>query len=279
MRGYRPPVLIIGMHRSGTSLLARELRECGVFMGASRNAHEEAYFFLHKNQRIFRLAHAHWDHPEPVRFLLECPELRSQVVTSLRREVRSFKVVSYVGVTAYLRCGGLTRLDHAWGWKDPRTTYTLPIWLDVFPDTKVVHICRNGVAVADSLRKREQQRPKQLNDPLFSCRCSSLEGAFGLWAEYEHLSMTVTRELPEDRVLHLRYEDFVTTPKDHLRRIAQFLGVSFSLGRIDRAVRDIRPESAYTFLRNVELRAFYEEKRAHPLMSQFAYDTYSLIKA
>jgi hypothetical protein len=248
-------------------------------MGAWRNAHEEAYFFLHKNQRIFRLAHAHWDHPEPVRFLLECPELRSQVVTSLRREVRSFKAISYVSVTAYLRFGGFMRLDHSWGWKDPRNTYTLPLWLDVFPDTKVIHICRNGVDVADSLRKREQHRPKQLNDPLFSCRCSSLEGAFGLWVEYEQMSMTVTANLPESRVLHLRYEDFVTAPQHHLQRIAQFLEISFDPARIDRTVRDIRPESAYVFLHSEELRAFYEEKRPHPMMSQFAYDTCSPIKA
>ena len=267
------------MHRSGTSLLAGKLHACGVFMGARRNAHEEAYFFLHKNQRIFHLAHAHWDHPEPVQLLLGCPEFRSQVVTSLREAVRSLKVVSYLGMTRYLRFGGFRRLAHLWGWKDPRNTYTLPLWLDVFPDTKVIHICRNGVDVADSLRKREQQRPQQWNDPLFSCRCSSLEGAFGLWVEYEHMNMTVTDNLPENRALHLRYEDFVTTPNDHLQRIAQFLGVSFGLGRIDRAVRDIRPESAYAFLRNAELRAFYEEKRLHPMMSQLAYDTCSPIQA
>jgi len=248
-------------------------------MGARRNAHEEAYFFLHRNQRIFRLAHAHWDHPEPVQLLLECPELRSQVITSLRKAVRSFKVVSYLGMTGYLRFGGFMRLDRPWGWKDPRNTYTLPLWLDVFPDTKVIHIYRNGVDVADSLRKREQQRPQQLNDPLFSCRCSSLEGAFGLWVEYEQTSMAVTANLPETHTLHLRYEDFVTTPKDHLQRIAQFLGVSFSCGRVDRAVQDIRPQAASAFLRNAELCAFYEEKRLHPLMSQFAYATCSPIKA
>jgi hypothetical protein len=82
-----PPVVIIGMHRSGTSLLASILQQCGVFMGARKNAHGEAYFFLHRNQRIFRISHAHWDQPEPVRFLVDYPGARSQMIESLRAEV------------------------------------------------------------------------------------------------------------------------------------------------------------------------------------------------
>jgi hypothetical protein len=265
------------MHRSGTGLLARKLHECGVFMGARRNAHEEASFFLRRNQRLFHLAHAHWDHPEPFRFLLESPEFRSQVVASLRTQVRSFKIVSYLGMKRFLGLGGLTCVAHSWGWKDPRNTYTLPIWLDVFPEARVIHICRNGIDVAYSLRKREQRRAHQLNDPLFSCRCSSLEGAFGLWVDYEQMSMAVTRNLPGNRVLHLRFEDFVTAPKDHLQRIARFLGVSFDLARIGQAVRNIRPEAAFAFLKDEELQRFYEEKRVHPLMLQCAYDACSQV--
>ena len=46
MSASLPPVIVIGMHRSGTSLLARLLRAGGVFMGAWRNNHDEAQFFF-----------------------------------------------------------------------------------------------------------------------------------------------------------------------------------------------------------------------------------------
>ena len=41
-----------------------------------------------------------------------------------------------------------------WGWKDPRTTITFPIWLQVFPKAKILHILRNGVDVAISIYRR-----------------------------------------------------------------------------------------------------------------------------
>jgi len=272
MIGYRPPVLIIGMHRSGTSLLAGKLHECGVFMGARRRYHEEACFFRRINQQLFRLAHADWDRPEPVRLLLECSELRAQVVASLQTEIQSFKVVSYLGLVRALKFRGLMRINHSWGWKDPRNTYTLPIWLDIFPEARVIHIYRNGVDVVYSLREREAARPNKLNNPWFSCRCLSLEGAFALWAEYEQMSLTVTRDLPQNRVLHLRYEDFVTAPASGLHQIAEFLEIRFKHDRIDRLVRDIHSESAYRFLNNDELQSFYVEKRTHPIMSRLGYD-------
>jgi hypothetical protein len=45
----------------------------------------------------------------------------------------------------------------AWGWKDPRNSITLPVWLKLFPDARVIHIVRNGVDVAESLYRRQQR--------------------------------------------------------------------------------------------------------------------------
>jgi hypothetical protein len=49
-------------------------------------------------------------------------------------------------------------LDIAWGWKDPRNIFLLPLWLDIFPDAKIIHVFRNGVDVAYSLAQREKSR-------------------------------------------------------------------------------------------------------------------------
>ena len=45
------PVVVIGMHRSGTSIMAMLLDQLGVFMGSSRDQNYESTFFLKKTYR------------------------------------------------------------------------------------------------------------------------------------------------------------------------------------------------------------------------------------
>ncbi len=47
-------------------------------------------------------------------------------------------------------------MPRSWGWKDPRNTFTLPMWLKVFPNAKVIHVLRDKESVARSLMKRNQ---------------------------------------------------------------------------------------------------------------------------
>ena len=91
-----------------------------------------------------------------------------------------------------------------WGWKSPLTTFTLPIWLDLVPHAKVIHIYRHGVDVANSLRQRENRdwerrapfskgvlpvsgvtcHPAKDWGVYQSPPCDSLEGGLTLWEEY-----------------------------------------------------------------------------------------------
>ena len=66
----QPPVIIIGMHRSGTSLLTRTLRELGFFMGADTGRNDESAYFNAINTWLFRQASATWDQPEGMANLL-----------------------------------------------------------------------------------------------------------------------------------------------------------------------------------------------------------------
>ena len=47
MTSYNP-VIIIGMHRSGTTMLAKFISELGIFLGSSKNRgpNHESYFFM-----------------------------------------------------------------------------------------------------------------------------------------------------------------------------------------------------------------------------------------
>ena len=62
------PVVVVGMHRSVTSLFTRLLAELGVFFGRTKNLNHnhEAMFFVELNQWIFRYAGATWGQPRPL---------------------------------------------------------------------------------------------------------------------------------------------------------------------------------------------------------------------
>lgn len=240
-------------------------------MGTSRNAHDEAFFFLRRNHMIFRLSHAEWDNPKPVKYLLDCQSIRSELADFLRDEVASVKTLGYLGPTDCVKFHGLRQIDRPWGWKDPRNTFTLPIWTDVFRDASVIHICRHGVDVAYSLWYREQHRQKPLRNKLFSCRCTSLERAFSLWLEYESMCVDVTEALPDHRTLRIRYEDLALHPRALVRRISRFLSLIFDGHAVENATQAVRADRVFSFLKNEELRNLYRRKRDHPLMKLYGY--------
>ncbi|MCP4424415.1 MAG: sulfotransferase [Chloroflexi bacterium] len=267
-----PPLILIGAHRSGTSLLARILRECGVFMGADRNQHDESAFFFHCNERIMRVAHAQWDVPSPLSNLWACQPVRGQLTKQLRKEAESKASREYLGDKRFSHSKKLTQLSFPWGWKDPRTTFTLPIWLDIFEGARILHIARNGVDVAQSLHHREKRRKNKLENGRFSCRCMSLEGAFSLWAEYEQACQEFVTNHPQERAHSIRYEDFLLNPGAYLDEIAVWLGIPFASEKVAQAVDGIRPNRAYAFRKSWRLRRFYKQNQQHPLMRKLGYD-------
>lgn len=53
-----PPVIIIGMHRSGTSLVARLLDVLGLFLGKYKDENHEARLFISINDWFLRVVQA-----------------------------------------------------------------------------------------------------------------------------------------------------------------------------------------------------------------------------
>ena len=58
------PIIVIGMHRSGSSLLVKVLQELGVFMGNDFEENNESMFFNKINDWRLLQAGASWDIPE-----------------------------------------------------------------------------------------------------------------------------------------------------------------------------------------------------------------------
>lgn len=276
------PIIVIGMHRSGTSLIAKMMKRIGIFMGAEVNNHEESTFFMRLNQYFFHLSHGRWDQPEPMKYLIKMidhyPEFNTAIFLNLKKELLSANSIQYWSSSVKGAIGKLdfnlfiSAINQPWGWKDPRNSYTLPIWLRLFPNAKIVHVYRNGVDVANSLVTREKRRPGKLQDSLFSCRCSKLDDAFGLWVEYVNTCLSAITDKASSQVYSIRYEDFLIQPAEHLAGLAKFLEISLGKEAISQAITDVQSGRAYAFFGNPELLSFYESLKHHPLMKSLSYD-------
>jgi hypothetical protein len=250
-RGERPPVIIIGMHRSGTTLLSRLLESLGLFLGNAKDENHEATFFQSINEWLLRQAGGAWDNPAPIRYLLESPEIRDKTTDYIRRYLlRSPRTASYLGWLSYLRYRGIRSLSLPWGWKDPRNTFTLPLWLDIFPEAKVIHLHRAGIDVALSLRRRGR-REVQLQRfyrrlPLLhwirakrggfvhSVRCDHLDGGLALWREYLEQGSRHVSGLKQ-RALDVSFETLVREPLNTLATLSAFCDLRVDEAAICRA--------------------------------------------
>jgi len=70
------------------------------------------------------------------------------------RYIKSFKKIEYLGLVKWIKYKSLKELNFLWRWKNSRNTFTIDIWIKVFPNAKLIHMYRNLIDVAESLRKR-----------------------------------------------------------------------------------------------------------------------------
>lgn len=202
----KAPFIIIGMHRSGTSLLARALERAGIFMGVVKDHNFEAMHFLSLNQQILWAAGADWLHPQipgPEHWKHPSPQ-------ALHRE--HFKV------NYRLDRWKLQLSAPPWGWKEPRNTFTLPLWLHLFPQARVIHLVRDQEEVVSSLQRRNK-RPGEVHTP----ELESADFCRELRSQYVETARSYQSQLGE-RYLELDYQDLRQAPGQMCARLEQFTG-------------------------------------------------------
>ncbi|MCC5811236.1 MAG: sulfotransferase [Ectothiorhodospiraceae bacterium] len=240
----KAPVIIIGMHRSGTSMLTRTLQGLGFYMGLGTTRNEECPYTNALNAWVFSQSSATWERPEGVDALLADDESSALVADYLSGVVQGPSCARFLGLRRWLKYRSMRRIAEPWGWKDPRNSYTLPLWLKVFPQARVLHILRHGVDVAQSLKVRREQaaaaaarryrgrRSAYVNSPFapkrsgfaHSPRIADLDEGIALWEAYTARAHAHVQTLGE-QALELRYEELLAEPEPHLARIAEFCGL------------------------------------------------------
>jgi hypothetical protein len=143
-------VLVLGMHRSGTSALARGLQMLGVYLGNdflcvkpdNPTGYWEDRNIYEINERLLSVLGVKW---EDVALIDDARWQRPEVHALLDQAVE------------YLRANFI---DHGlWGFKDPRTLPLLPFWHSVLSrlevDESYLVMIRNPRSVSSSLIQRQ----------------------------------------------------------------------------------------------------------------------------
>ena len=270
------PLIIAGMHRSGTSVLTTILADLGLFVGRQVEENHEATLFLGLNNWLLRQAGAAWDYPEPFQEFLAHPELVEARARQLAHMLKMPRAVEYLGLADYLRLRDVAKLDRPWGWKDPRNTFTLPVWQHLFPNAKLLVIHRHGADVAASLQARAlrvaadlAQNPVGMSrwgwrlpvSPNSFSRCLDLDQSLRLWETYSKAADQHVTNLGA-QALAIRYEDFLADPVNVTRRILDFTGLEARTDDIESAVSRLLRDKAYKYREKSEAAALAERHKS-----------------
>ena len=262
------PLVVIGMHRSGTSLAVRLLADLGVHVGSKLSMNAEDVHLRRLNERIFRRARAEWCRVEPLMDAMARTDFVESESERLRHALFDRRALDRF-------FGRDRREDAPWGWKDPRTTLTFPIWLRVFPRARFVHVVRDGIDVAISLHRRalrHRQWWKRLS-PVHNVSPLMLDFArcFALWQSYVSWALDTAGVIPSDQYLQLRYEDLLAAPEATLSRIATFANIEADAERIKSVCAQVNAAR----LDNASLVATYGDEiaplRSNALMARLGY--------
>jgi hypothetical protein len=190
------PVIVLGMHRSGTSLLTRIVNLCGVridpesaMMPASwenPRGYWEPEYLAELNDAMLDLAGSAWYAPRAfqLRELTLAPSFRTRM--QARIDERNTEPSSFV-------------------WKDPRLSITWPLWRPLLADPVVLICMRNPAAVSASLSARNGF-PR--------------EHSYALWELYVEFALAYASH---ERHTIVHYEQIMADPGLQIGRLLDWL--------------------------------------------------------
>ena len=258
----KPPIIITGMHRSGTSLLSRILMDQGVFMGSKLDSNNESIFFQRINKWILSCIGSSWDNPLTLKDLYT--EDINLILNRLNKALNSrFSKSLFLGKKDLLYNQSLDNINITWGWKDPVNTFTL------FPKSKVININRHPLDVSISLINREDNLRDKDKESLFpeflssllpvisinkgdvlsSFNIKNINDALILYKKYLD-EMKSNIELYD--VLDIKYEDLIMDPGKSLDEIFNYLNMNIPIEEYSK-IENILDKSRVNAFKNLEL--------------------------
>ena len=215
MAHSRKLIVVLGAHRSGTSLCAAAVKSLGADACLGKhyaNEENQKGFFEHPeivdfNNRLLEFLGGSWDNP-----------LFDGTAHLAGRDLNQWKNDAAALITALYGAAPVAVL------KDPRMCQLLPFWVEVFSgagyaseNVYYIHTLRDVAEVALSQKSRAQANPD------FYEIGRSLDEAAALWLSLSAQAVSACRDL---NVIYLSYAALIAEPASVLDKIAEFLDLS-----------------------------------------------------
>ncbi len=277
-----PPIIILGMHRSGTTMITELLQQLGLFVGDKLDDNHESLFFFDLNKWIFEVGIAKTDYPYNLQLMN--PNCKAEIVNVLDYHMSSSRRKKYLGNK---RIKDIRDIDFKWGWKEPRNSFTLEFFKELFPDAKIIHIYRNPIDSANSYIKRDIERRNQFNLTWKkkikrhfliakkyhqNFRLNNLQDGYNLWKEYVSKSFE-WEPVFKERMITLKYEDFLDFPFEQMKTLADFCDLEVEEGKLKKLVEQVDSSRKYAFLSDKESMEFYSQIKNEAWMKRLKYDS------
>ncbi len=190
-------IIVMGMHRSGTSIAARLLNMMGAYFSHENNAmppttaNPKGYWeredIRQLNDQILSSLSMSWDNISDLQPEHVALELHPQFTEEARRIVFNLDA------------------HRPWMIKDPRLCLTLPLWKPLLEVPVIVYVYRKPIQIAQSLHTREQ--------------FSTMVG-IALWEKYTLYALHNLKDLPKVLIAHA---DLMTQPVATVKQFHQDL--------------------------------------------------------
>ena len=232
-------IIVLGMHRSGTSLVSEMLHRWGAFGRVedclpSDQWNARGYWELSPlvdlNTRLLKEAGAAWDCPPRQKDDQRLADLAAQP--------------SYRGEAMGLLVSMKVEQNGSWFWKDPRLSLLLPFWQELWSDVRYVICVRDPFEICRSLLERDD-----LSFPV----------SILLWQRYMLSILEWTRKGP---AIVVSYSALLQNPADECARLSLFLQNSNASDRSMEAAKEMRKAV------DKELRHFRTDNHHTPLLSR-----------
>ena len=211
------PFFIVSSGRAGSTLLATMLNNSDeVFVPPESDFIARAYPFFHGKTRFTR------DDLKVAVDMFMCTsqgrgwgmDAHTLVAALEREEPRSF---ADMNLTIYRTYCNDRQLRHVWcGIKRPMLIASINRIVSVFPETRIVHILRDGrdvhLSFLDAHKKGVPFGPKSV----FSAALYWVDG------------LRRFRTFKHDKQIHMRYEDLVAEPEHEMKRLCEFLQIAYT---------------------------------------------------
>ncbi|WP_164667664.1 sulfotransferase [Virgibacillus doumboii] len=236
-------IVVLGMHRSGTSTIALILQAIGINMGekllgatpGNPYGHAEDEDFLNINELMLKESNGSWDFPPDKTALEKAFNNHYDEIENIITNKNKKKI---------------------WGWKEPRTTLFSGCYHQLLKNPYYICVHRNDMEVSQSLKKRNLM---------------PIRKSFKLIDRYNNALQNFLKTCNPHHVIHINYSDFHNPNKDVITDIINFLEIQPTIEQIQKASEIIMPVNEINKerqkLKRQEKRKVYKKALMHPVKS------------